>query len=83
MDIYNVTNFISIKQNKIAIRTQHTIYKHVNDYYFCCHKSNFSPAIPHEIRKVASKFRSKPEVIFLYFKGLDGLKMCKGNFKHT
>ena len=59
MDIYNVTNFISIKQNKIAIRTQHTVYKHVNDYYFCCYKSNFFPAIPHEIRKVASKFRYK------------------------
>ena len=72
MDIYNVTNFISIKQNKIAIRTQHTIYKHVNDYYFCCYKSNFFPAIPHEIRKVASKFRCKEEysekqLFFLYW----------------
>jgi len=26
---------------------------------------------------------SKLAVIFLYFKGLDGLKMCKDNFKHT
>jgi len=25
---------------------------------------------------------SKPAVIFLYFKGFDGLKMCKDNGKH-
>jgi len=43
------------------------MYKHVDDYYFCCYKSNFFPAIPHEIRKVSSKFR---------------LKMCKDNGKH-